>query len=32
MFLDRLEIPAWVEWVGVIAMGIVFGCMFALSI
>lgn len=32
MFYDRWSIPLWVEALGVLIMGIVFGCMFALSI
>jgi len=31
-YFDALELPVWVEWVGVIAMGIIFGCMFAFGI
>jgi len=31
-YFDALEIPAWAEWLSVIVMGIVFGCMFAFGI
>ena len=32
MFYDKFNIPLWVEAAAVIVMGVVFGCMFALSI
>ena len=30
-YFDALEVPAWAEWLAVIVMGIIFGCMFALA-
>lgn len=32
MFYDKWNIPLWVEALGVLILGIVLGCMFALSI